>query len=323
MNRYEKIICYGLLLFSLLCAFYVIGNKLAYGFPGNENLTSVTVSDARVNPSQYVVWNIPVLNNATSWVNITITYNATTLGPYNVTLTPTGNAIINLTAPANPGIYNVQLNTSGAIQNVTYTGFIVDLYNIDVIALYTEVEAGFHTLLIANGSSVIDGHELTDGDTIIVNGVTLDWNEYMDRFEGAVTEATPTIVTYNTLTGLIELTYGITNGNITTYPTVTYTTSILDLIIPYMQVGDWPGAIIEINVQLMGATIFWTFLLAAISLGIYNYAGAEVTIAAWILGWGTFATLIHGEANTIALIMIALAGGIYIAKFFLDRRTSV
>ena len=90
-----------------------------------------------------------------------------------------------------------------------------------------------------------------------------------------------------------------------------------------MRSGDWPGAIMQINIILLGETLFWTLLMASISMAIYNYSGPEATITAWILGWGIFSPVIHGEAVTISLIMIALGGGIYIAKFFLDRRTSV
>ena len=320
MNRNEKILVYGCLLLSLACALFVIGG---YGFPGAESLSASNVNDTRVNPSDPVTWNVTVLNNVTFWVNITLTYNTTVHGPFNVTLNPAGEAIINDAAPAAVGNYTVYVTTLGGALNDTYVGFIVDLYNIDVGALYTEVEAGFNSLIYANGSSVIDGTELTDGDTLIINGITLGWNTYLARFEGTVTSAIPVIVTYNTLTSLIEVTDGITNGNITSAPTIIWTTDRLTLIIPFLRSGDWPGAIIQINVILMGQTVFWTFLLTAMSVAIYNHSGAETALMAWMLGWTTFSAVLHSQALTISLVLMAVGGGIYIAKFFLDRRTSI
>jgi len=218
---------------------------------------------------------------------------------------------------------NINMTSPGAVANYTYPLFQVDLYNIDVGALYTEVEAGFNTIIYANGSSVLDGHELTDGDSLVINGVTLSWNQYMDRFEGTTTSTIPAIITFDTLTSMLETTYTITNGNITSAPTVIWTTDRLTSIIPFLRVGDWPGAIIQMNVILMGQTVFWTFLLTAISVSIYNHSGAEVALLTWMLGWGTFAAVLHSQALTISLVFMAVGGGIYIAKFFLDRRTSI
>ena len=322
MKRTDKIVFYGALLLSVILFVLAVSSKVS-AFPGAENFTSATVNDSRVDPTQVVTWTVTVLNNVTFWVNVTLTYNTTTHGPYNITLTPAGDAVIVDNAPTPQGNYTVYVTTVGAIQNVTYVGFIVDLYNIEVGALYTEVEAGFQSLIYANGSSVIDGHDLTDGDTLIINGVTLAWNSYMSRFEAIVTSAIPAIVTYDTLTSLIETTYTVTNGNITTAPTITWTTTKIEQITPFMRTGDWPGAIIEINLLLIGETMFWTFLLMTISMGVYNYSGPEVTLLVWMFGWGTFSTVIHSQAQTLGLIMMALGGGIYIAKFFLDRRTSV
>jgi hypothetical protein len=231
---------------------------------------------------------------------------------------------INNNAPIPAANYtNINMTSPGAVANYTYPLFQVDLYNIDVGALYTEVEAGFNTIIYANGSSVLDGHPLTDGTVLIINGLTLTWNPYMNRFEATTTSAIPAIVTYDTLTSLIEVTYTITNGNITSAPTVIWTTDRLTSIIPFLRTGDWPGAIIAINTLLMGQTIFWTFLLTGISVSIYNHSGAEVALLTWMLGWGTFAAVLHSQALTISLVFMAVGGGIYIAKFFLDRRTSI
>lgn len=322
MRRGDKILVYAALSISLIIMVLVASTNVQ-AFPGNEILAIVSVSDNRTDPSQTILWNVSVLNNVTFWVNITVDYNGTTNGPYNVSLTPPLNAVFNDTTPATYGNYTVIIATPGIGANDTLVGFLVDLYNIDVDALYTEVEATFNTLIYANGSSVLDGHELTEGDTLIINGVTLTWNSYLGRFEGTTTSAAPATVAYNTLTSLIEATYTITNGNITSYPTVTWTTQRLELITPFMRLGDWPGAIIEINVILMGQSIFWTFLLTAMSLAVYNYSGPEVALLSWMFGWSMFSTVVHGQALTISLIFMAVGGGIYIAKFFLDRRTSV
>jgi hypothetical protein len=258
------------------------------------------------------------------WAYTTVLSDLGPGGQSALTNSTTGLMALIQDAPALYGNYtNVNITAVGATQNQTYALFQVDLYNIDVGALYTEVEAGLNTLIYANGSSVLDGHELTDGDSLVINGVTLSWNQYMDRFEGTTTSTIPAIITYDTLTSMLEATYSITNGNITTPVTVVWTTDRITQIIPFLRTGDWPGAIIAINTLLMGQTIFWTFLLTGISVSIYNHSGAEVALLTWMLGWGTFAAVLHSQALTISLVFMAVGGGIYIAKFFLDRRTSI
>jgi len=282
------------------------------------DLVSLTASDSRigVNVTITIDANITYVNG-TAWTTPPVFIEGV-----NSTHQGAGIWRINQTQ-ATPGVYNyTDVQTSA--ENLTGSLTVIwDYYNIDVSALFTQLEAGFRSLIYANGSSVVDGHTLANGDTLVINGVTLGWNVYMGRFESTVTSGVAAIVTYDTLTTLLEATYGVATGNITSAPTITWTTPRIERVTLFMRQGDWPGAIIEINVLLMGATMFWTFLLMAISVGVYNYAGAEVTLMVWMLGWGTFSTVIHSQAQTIALIMMAVGGGIYIAKFFLDRRTSV
>ena len=284
----------------------------------NLTLVSLTASDTRIGI------------NVTINIDANITYSNGTIFTtppvfiegINATLQISGVWRINQTQSI-PGVYNYT-DVQTTPENLTGALSVIwDFYNVDVDAIYTEIEAGFNSLIYANGSSVVDGHELTNGDTLVINGVNLGWNKYMGRFEQTVTSGIPAIVTYDTLTTLLETTYGVATGNITSSPTVVWTTDRLSLITPFMRTGDWPGAIIEMNILLMGGTIFWTFLLMVLSLGVYNHAGAEVTLMVWMLGWGMFGVVIHAQAQTIALVMMAIGGGIYIAKFFLDRRTSV
>ena len=203
-------------------------------------------------------------------------------------------------------------------------GVIWDYWNISIYSTHSEVQAGLYAGVYISGVSLYDGGVFSDGGSITINANTFnDFNQYTGYIQGSLTSATPTILNLNSIDALTIVGYGAMSGVLLRNITITWTTTDLEMILPFMRVGDWPGVIIEINIQLMGASIFWTFLLAAISLGVYNYAGAEVTLVAWILGWSTFAGLIHGEANTIALIMIALAGGIYIATFFLGRRRNI
>jgi len=284
----------------------------------NLTLVSLTASDSRID------LNITININANiTWANGTA-YIIQPVLIQGVNSTHLGAGIwqINQTELV-PGAYNytdIQTTTENLTGALTV---IWDFYNIEVGALFTEVQAGFNSLIFANGSSVVDGHVLTDGDTVTINGVALGWNSYMGRFESAVSSGVPAIVTYDTLTALLETTYAITGGNITAAPTITWVTPRLDEVTPFLRDGDWPGAIIEMNVLLMGETLFWTFLLMTVSMGVYNYAGSEVTLMVWMLGWSTFSVVIHGQAQTIALIMMAVGGGVYIAKFFLDRRTTV
>lgn len=284
----------------------------------NITLVSLTASDSRIGI------------NVTITIDANITYangTAFTSQPVfiqSVNATHQGSGIwrINQTQII-PGVYNYT-NIQTIEGNLTGNLSVIwDLFNLDVGALYTEIEVNLNTLIYVNGSSVVDGHQLGPGDTASINGVTLTWNTYMSRLEGTVSRNVPVIESFNTLNSFSEATYGVNAGNITSFPTVTWTTSSLTQILPFLRTGDWPGVILQINYILLGETLFWTLLLSGLSLAIYNYSGAETAILAWILGWGLFSPVIHGEAVTISLIMIALAGGIYIAKFFLDRRTSV
>ena len=320
MNQREKILIYGCLLISILCALVVIG---AEAYPGTENLTLATVDDARVNPNQAIIWSVQVLDNTTSWVNITIMYNAVTTGPYNITLTPLGVAVVNQNAPATPGYYTVNITTIGATQNVTYPNFMVDHYLIDLDAAFTETEAGFNALILATGYSQLDGHTIGVNESLnVLNLGAFTWNSNDNVFYQQVSSSTPLTRTYNTITSFNEDTYGITSAEIDTTVTITWTQGTMDRLITSLSDGDILGTILEENTRVFGVLFTYTAMMAILSVGIYNVSGFYATVFVWIIGWGIFSGVTHGNAQLLAFLFIGLAGAAAITKTAIDRRNS-
>lgn len=226
------------------------------------------------------------------------------------------------TAPATWGNYTAELAPDTSIGNVTIAPFLVDTYLVDVYTVHPEIDAGFNTLLYAIGTSRLGDHSLTDGDTLTVEGVVFAWNSYTDRFEATDSETTPQTRTYDTLTALSEATYGITSGAMNVTAAVTWVTPQLDLVQVYLSTGDLLGAVYIMATAQLGGLFLYTFIMVGVSLAVYNYTGPEATLLAWMLGWGTFSAVVHGEAVGVALILLALGGGLLIAKMFLDRRAA-
>jgi len=258
------------------------------------------------------------------WANcpVSSSYNGTggtTVGLVNST---TGLATIPCTAPATAGNYTVTLSGNNSVANYTYTGFIVDSYHVNVYSLYSETEEDFYTLLYADGESIIDGHQLTSGDTLTIEGISFTWNTYTSRFEATDSETTPQTKTYNTLTTLNEANYSITSGSINTTATVTWTQGTMDRLQTDFMTGDWVNAILGEYIFAMGELFFWTTLMTILSVGIYNVGGAYTTILAWVLGWGVFTEVIHGQAQIIGYIFILIAVAVALVKLALDRRTT-
>ena len=322
LDKRWKLISYSCLLFSLLMAL-VVASSTVYGFPGNENITASTVNDTRIGQGDAITWTMPILNNATNWLNITVIYNSTSYGPYNVTITPAGNAVINHVAPATYGNYTVYFTTVGATQNATYTGLLVDHYLIDLTALYSEVEAGLYTRISAVGESVLDGHQVTFGDTVnVLNVGVMLWEDMSSTFYGTSLSATPVTRVFNTLTSFNEATYGITSAEINTTATVTWTTGIMDIWQNELVNGNWVGGLFDIMFVEITQIGGWSLLMAIFSIGVYNYSGPYAMFGIWILGWGGFSTQVHGVALIFGRIMLVLGLGIALAKLYLDRRTT-
>jgi len=322
LDKRWKFMAYCALLFSALMAL-IVASTTVHGFPGNENITSVSVNDTRIGQSDAITWTMPILNNATNWLNITVTYNSTSYGPYNVTITPAGNAVINHVAPATYGNYTVYFVSGGAIQNATYIGLLVDHYLINLDTAFTETEAGFNALILATGESALDGHSVSLNDTLNVAGVgAMTWTTKTNNFYDQVTSAIPATTTYNTITSFLEDTYGITSAEINTTVTITWTTGSLDNLQNNLLTGDWIGAVIAENTNTMGGMFTYSVLMAILSIGIYNVAGPYATLFSWIMGWGTWSGVTHGSAQLLGVFFITLGLALAIVKVALDQRRS-
>lgn len=258
------------------------------------------------------------------WANcpVSTSYNGTLGTTVELVNSTTGLCTIPDTAPATRGNYTVTASVPAASANATYLGFIVDSYHVNVYSIYDITEESFNTLLYADGESLVDGHQLTNGDSITIEGVVFSWNTYTSRFEATDSESTPQTKTYDTLTSLNEATYGITNGSMNITATVTWTQGTMDRIQTDFTSGDWVSAIIGEYTYAMGELFFWTTLMTILSIGIYNVWGAYPTILAWILGWGVFTDVIHAQAQIIGYIFILIAVALAIVKLALDRRTT-
>jgi len=258
------------------------------------------------------------------WANcpVSTSYNGTLGTTVSLVNCTTGLCTIPDTAPATRGNYTVTASVPAASANATYLGFIVDSYHVNVYSIYDITEESFNTLLYADGESLVDGHQLTNGDSITIEGVVFSWNTYTSRFEATDSESTPQTKTYDTLTSLNEATYGITNGSMNITATVTWTQGTMDRIQTDFTSGDWVSAIIGEYTYAMGELFFWTTLMTILSIGIYNVWGAYPTILAWILGWGVFTDVIHAQAQIIGYIFILIAVALAIVKLALDRRTT-
>ena len=253
---------------------------------------------------------------------VSTSYNGTGGTTVSLVNSTTGLCTIPDTAPATVANYTVTATVPAASANATYLGFIVDSYHVNVYSIYDITEEDFNTLLYADGESLVDGHQLTNGDSITIEGIVFSWNTYTSRFEATDSESTPQTKTYDTLTSLNEATYGITSGSMNITATVTWTQGTLDRIQTDFTTGDWVSAIIGEYTYAMGELFFWTTLMTILSIGIYNVWGAYPTILAWILGWGVFTDVIHAQAQIIGYIFILFAVALAIVKLALDRRTT-
>lgn len=251
---------------------------------------------------------------------------------YNGTISSTGRVLVNSTtgdalgfredAPTPIGTYNGTIVPDNSIGNGTITGFIVDRYEVYLEAQYEETEAGLQTLLTAQGESAVDGHSLGAGDTFTINGVAFTYNTYTGNFTGTVSKSTPQTVTYGTAITGAEATYTITNFSVNNTAVVTWTTSTLSRLQTGFGTGDWVGTIINEYVATAGGLATYTFIIGMISIAVYNISGVYATLFIWVLGWGTWSAVVHGEAQWLGIAFLCLGLGLAIVKMFMDRRTT-
>lgn len=194
-------------------------------------------------------------------------------------------------------------------------------YSIYITPLYDELEEDLYALLYANCTDD-SGTQHAANVTFTIDSVPFTWNTYTDRYEGTVRRTTPGTVTYDTIDSFTDTGDVNATSTINQTATVTWTQSLQTQVLNLLTVGDFTGGSIVIFTDLVGALVFNTFIMTALSLAIYSYSGPEATLLAWMLGWGLFSSVVHGQAVMLGLIMLALGGGIILVKLFLDRRTS-
>lgn len=194
-------------------------------------------------------------------------------------------------------------------------------YTISLSPLYNEVEEGFYSLITGTVFDNI-GYTPEDNATFTIDGVDFEWNDYINLYQAQVREIIPQTVTYDTVDTFTDTGTPGATATINQTATVTWLTSLIDQVENYMETGDWIGALLLVNTDLLGTMLWYTILITGISLAIYAYTGPEATLLAWILGWGAWSVVVHGQAVTLGLIMLALGGGLLIAKMFQDRRAT-
>lgn len=194
-------------------------------------------------------------------------------------------------------------------------------YTITVDSIYSETESGLFTMLFANAtrdSGDNDGNNVT----FTISTCAFTWNPISLQYEGTISKSTPQTVTFGTLDAFASTEFVGETSVITQNATVTWTTNSLELWQQQLTTGNWVGGGMELMFTELTLVGGWSLIMAIFSIGIYNFSGPYAVFAVWVLGWGGFSTMVHGEALSIALIMMALGLGIPVAKLLIDRRTT-
>lgn len=194
-------------------------------------------------------------------------------------------------------------------------------FTIDLGSIFTETEAGFTVLLYATCVDAL-GVQHEDNVTFTINSTAFTWNTYTNRYEGTDSSNIPATNTYNNISASNDVNNLTSTFTLNNTVTVTWTQSTMDRLSTNFMGGDWIGAIIDENTRVMGVLFTYTALMAIFSVGIYNVSGFYATVFTWILGWGIFSGVTHGNAQLLGFLFIGLAGGLALVKAFLDRRNS-
>jgi len=196
-----------------------------------------------------------------------------------------------------------------------------EVFTINVYSIYETTEEDFTTLLYA---SCIDSTNTTHGNnvTFTINTAVFTWNAYTDRYEATYQRNTPGTETFGPLDSFTDANNLTSTASIARNATITWTQGTMDRLQTHFMTGDWVGAVLGEYAYTMGTLFFYTALMTILSVGIYNVGGAYTTILAWILGWGVFSGVIHGQAQLIGYIFILLGVAIALVKLALDRRTT-
>ena len=195
------------------------------------------------------------------------------------------------------------------------------IYTIELDCVYPEVEVNMNHLLIANCTDSV-GNQHNTSIVFVVDGVQFKWNNYMSRYEGTVKRTTAQTVTFDTLDSFTDSDNGASTASIIQNTTATWVTGSMSRITQNLLTGDWIGMIIDEYIFTIGVMVFYTTIMAILSVATYNIAGVYATVFVWITGWGIFSGVVHGQAQLIGIFLIALGIGTALTKFVIDRRTS-
>ena len=194
-------------------------------------------------------------------------------------------------------------------------------YTIELSCVYPEVDVNMNHLLTAVCVDTL-GNQHNTSIIFAVDGVQFKWNNYMTRYEGTVKRTTAQTVTFDTLDSFTDSDSALSTASIIQTTTATWVTGSMSRITQNLFTGDWIGMIIDEYIYTIGVMVFYTTIMAILSIATYNIAGVYATVFVWITGWGIFSGVVHGQAQLIGIFLIALGIGTALTKFVLDRRTS-
>jgi hypothetical protein len=206
---------------------------------------------------------------------------------------------------------------AGMVENMAKA----ETFNITLSNQFNETEAGFHHLLIAECvDSTGVSHE--DNVTFTITGVAFTYSASSEYYYGTVAQTTPQTIEYGVLAVFADSENVTSTATIIRNCTVTWTTNTLDRMEQEVQNGNWIAAILNEGIFIVGSIATNTFITGTFSIGVYQIAGLYGLMIVWLLGWGIFASQVHGNAQKLSLLIFALSAGAMVAKMFLDRRTT-
>jgi len=202
-----------------------------------------------------------------------------------------------------------------------YTITRAEVYEIEVYSLYPQTEAEFYTLLYATCLDSL-GVSHQDNITFTINGAAFTWSDYTDRYEATYSRNTPGVEIFGALGVFADSENMTSTATVSLNATVTWTQGTINRLQTDFMAGDWINAILGEYIYGMGGMFFYTALISILSIGIYNVAGAYATLFVWVLGWGVFSGVVHGESQAFGVFFIVFGLAVAIVKLVLDRRTT-
>ena len=236
--------------------------------------------------------------------------------------TPTAGEATHIAGPAT-SVWNglTKINTVTITGAGTVILTFAETFIINVYSIYEEIEEDFSTLLYA---TCVDSLGVSHGSnvTFTINAASFVWNSKTNHYESVVMKTTPQTQVYGVLGLFTDSENALSTGSVALNATVTWTTSRLTTVLPYVRTGDLPGAVFAIDAYTIGSTFLYTFIAIALSGAMYNHSGAEAALVVWLVLWGAWSSVVSGTAVTVGVLFLALGGGLLLAKVYLDRRNT-